>query len=73
MFTGNTAQRDSALHLDDEQLDLIYNGLAMKRAQSIHSSVHNGDAQSIQMLNDLGLDSNNASVNEIAAKLGYQA
>ena len=74
MFTGNTAQQDSALHLDDEQMDLIYNGLAMNRAKSIFDSVNSvdGSADGGQMLRDLGL-SDDATVEEIAAKLGYEA
>ena len=75
MFSGDTVT-GAALNIDEKQLDMIYNSLAMNRAQSIHSSANNangGSAQSKQMLTDLGLNSNNATVEEIAAALGYQA
>ncbi len=73
MFSDNTVQPHTPLNLDDKQLDMIYNSLAMKRAQSIHDSVHsaNGSDDGDDMLDDLGL-SRNATVEEIAAMLGYE-
>ena len=74
MFSGKPMKGNAPLYLDDKQKDMIYNSLARKRAQSIHDSVHSarGSNEGKKMLTDMGL-SKRATVDEIAAALGYEA
>ncbi len=67
MFTGNTVT-NAPFNIEDKQLDMVYNALAMKRAENLANSQSNDKKQ---MLRDLGLKEN-ATREEIAAMLGYE-